>query len=455
MKINISRLLTACLLAALMLSLTACDLFHEHDYSDWKVKREATCTQDGKKVRECDCGAEESEKIPATGVHTYESAVTTEASCEQDGVTTFTCTLCQDTYTEDITAKVYTATEIYENHLNSIGEILTYDKSGNELALGTGFVLEADGTIVTNYHVIEGAYSAKITINGTKYTISKILAYDKTIDVAVLKVNATNLTPVTVCKRDHKVGEIVYAFGSSQGLTATFSDGIITYANREVDGVTYTQHDAPISSGNSGGPLINKYGEVIGINTWTYLDSQNLNFAINISELDELNFSTPLSFREFYEKECNAFMLLKNYILDNGEYDSDGYLYAYLDSYESQGYTYTCITYYYEADNEITLDLYVDDGTYWTYITLDKDLSGSYYWDYFDENDYQMYGVVDAATYTQNTQLSCIEHNITNSGDVSACEVLASALVNLICYTIDQHASELGFAAADLGFTSY
>ena len=85
-------------------------------------------------------------------------------------------------------------------------------------------------------------------------------------------------------------------------MTATFSQGIITAVNRKIEGVTYIQHDAAISPGNSGGPLLNKYGEVIGINTWTLEDSQNLNFAVSSSVLLEMKYSTPLTMEQFYDK---------------------------------------------------------------------------------------------------------------------------------------------------------
>ena len=93
-----------------------------------------------------------------------------------------------------------TANEVFELAKNSVGEITTYDKSGAELALGTGFVYSSDGKIVTNYHVIEDAYSAKIAIGGSTYTVQHVLAYDKNIDLAVLKISATGLTTLNVCK---------------------------------------------------------------------------------------------------------------------------------------------------------------------------------------------------------------------------------------------------------------
>ena len=197
----------------------------------------------------------------------------------------------------------YTASDIYNQAVKYVGEIVIYDKSGNELALGTGFVYSSDGKIITNYHVIEGAYSARIDINGKIYTVTSVLAYDAHIDLAVLQINATGLDTATISNGSTQVGEVVYAIGSSQGLTNTLSQGIVTYANRVVDNVAHVQHDASITHGNSGGPLINEYGEIIGINTWGVSDSQNLNFAVSINELDNLVYGTPITLSELFEEQ--------------------------------------------------------------------------------------------------------------------------------------------------------
>lgn len=485
------RLLIVCLLAALTLLLAAC---HSHDYGKWETKREATCTEDGKKVRECECGEEETksieatghtagewvvktaatctqngvrrqvctvcdgtvqtEDIPATGVHTYVETITTAATCSNAGVKTFTCSGCQDTYTEPYTMPTYNANQIYENHLNSVGEIIVYDKRGNELALGSSFVYSTDGRIITNYHVIEGAYSATVTIGSTTYNIEQVLAYDKNIDVAVLKINATGLTPVTVCKEMHKVGDIVYAFGSSRGLTATFSDGIITSSNRVIDSISYTQHDAPISGGNSGGPLINAYGEVIGINTWTVRDSQNLNFAINIAELDKLSYATPMTFAEYYQKECNPFEQMKTYIMTYGSYDADlGWYRLDVDTYYSQDYSteYTQLAYYIPERNVISLDFLVDGGDYWAYFEMDSNLSGSYYWRYFDLDDNEMTGTMNAGSFTSEGLLPYSDYT-SHTYSTSEMQELASILIATNIQYISTDWAHLGITAADLGF---
>ena len=236
--------------------------------------------------------------------HIYKESVVIEATCLTEGKKSYTCSKCSDTYTAAYNMAVYTPDMIYNKASKAVGEIITYNKFGKELALGTGVVYSDDGQILTNYHVIEDAYSAKITLGRNTYDVKQVLAYDKKIDLAILKIEASGFLTLPICAEEVQVGRPAYALGSSKGMTATFSQGIITYANREMDGVTYVQHDAAISSGNSGGPLINEYGEIIGINTWTYKDSQNLNFAIFASEIEKLNFGTPLTMEEFYKRSA-------------------------------------------------------------------------------------------------------------------------------------------------------
>lgn len=352
----------------------------------------------------------------------------------------------------------FTATELYNQAIKYVGEIVTYNKSGAESALGTGFVISSDGKIVTNYHVIEGAYSATICINENTHNIVSVLAYDANIDLAILKINANGLTAASICKNPVNVGETVYAIGSSRGMTNTYSQGIITYADRIIDGVSYVQHDASITHGNSGGPLINTHGEVIGINTWGISDSQNLNFAVFTDELDNLVYGSPLTFAEFYLKECDTFEKLKNYIIDNGTYTADDNYYTltlgitYLSDYSSK---YTRLAYYYVNDNEITLDYLIDDGYYWAYFKIDDNVDGSYNWNYFDDDGYQMSGILYATTYDNNTLLGYSYNNIYYSSLRNSVQKLASTMISNLCLWIDSDFRDINVTAEDLYFYYY
>ena len=421
----------------------------------------ATCTEDGKtEGSHCNVCNEiiiAQEVISAIGHQYNEGVVVTPATCIKDGSKQFTCTVdsCRHTYTETYSMPQYSATELYNQSIKYVGEITTYDKSGKEESIGTGFVISSDGRIVTNYHVIHGGYSAKIRLNGTTYDISSVLAYDADIDLAVLKINTQGLTPAIVCKNPISAGETVYAMGSSRGMTNTYSQGIVTYANRVVDGVSYVQHDVSVTNGNSGGPLINSYGDVVGINAWTISNSQNLNFAIFTKELDNLTYGKPLTMAEFYKKECDIFLMMKNYIIENGTYDSDGYYRVIFGTDYRSDMSLTRVAYYYIADNEITLDLAIDGGDYWIYFEIDDKVDGSYYWSYNDDNNYKMSGTLYAATFTENTLLGYNYNNISSSTIRSTIRELASTMMETLCKAIDVNFKNIGITAADLGFLNY
>lgn len=181
------------------------------------------------------------------------------------------------------------ATKIYEEVSKSMVEITMVTKD-NKDSLGSGFFI-GDGMILTNYHVIEDASSIKvIDYDGNEYLVTTIYDYNKTYDLAVLGVKGTK-PPLSLSEDKLTAGEIVYSIGSPYGYTGTFSKGIIGTASRVIDEVDYIQITAPISRGNSGGPLLNRFGEVIGVNTMTRVDAQNVNFSVNIKYLKQLDLS--------------------------------------------------------------------------------------------------------------------------------------------------------------------
>ncbi len=418
---------------------------------------DATCTASGlTEGRHCSVCSEiltPQETIPATG-HSYSTEITTQATCKQSGTKTTTCSICADSYTEEYALPELDATAIYDQSGPSIGEIVVYDRNGDEFAMGTGFVYTADGQIITNYHVIEDAYSAKITINGEIYNVQYVLAYDKTIDLAVLQISGS-FTPLPICYESHEVGKPVYAFGSSRGLTATFSQGIITYSQREVDGVMHVQHDAAISGGNSGGPLIDRFGHVIGINTWTVRDSQNLNFAIATTEIKNLVFGEKLTMKQLYEKESDAFKKLKNYIITYGDLDEDGDYSLTLGSSYSSDYTneYRRVAIYTAEDNSIQLGLMIDDRTL-LYLDI-YEVAKTYDWVYYDEDEYIMVGTVKASTFTADSTLSYSDHNISNTYLCSSIQELSSAMLKLMLAYLEDDLSDINVTPSDFNFVNF
>jgi hypothetical protein len=215
--------------------------------------------------------------------------------------------------------EVLSAEDIYEQCGQSTVEIYAY-YSGEE-SLGSGFYVNK-GMIVTNYHVIEGAEKIEVkTYDGKTVNIKTIIGFDKELDLAILGIDKQS-PPLTISQDKVAVGQDVYAIGSPFGLTGTMSKGMVTTASRNMDDkVDYIQIDASISPGNSGGPLINKYGEVIGVNTMYIVDGQNLNFAINIKELQKINTNKPMSITEYIDTYDSMFYddLLANSIEEDAE----------------------------------------------------------------------------------------------------------------------------------------
>ena len=140
--------------------------------------------------------------------------------------------------------------------------------------VGSGFIVSADGYILTNAHVVDGASEVTVKLTDKREFKAKVIGTDKRSDVALIKIDAKNLPAVrTGDARQAKVGEWVLAVGSPFGFENTVTSGIISAKARRLDGDSYTsfiQTDVAINPGNSGGPLFNLNGEVIGINSQIY-----------------------------------------------------------------------------------------------------------------------------------------------------------------------------------------
>ena len=155
--------------------------------------------------------------------------------------------------------------------------------------VGSGFVLSADGYLMTNAHVVDGADELIVTLTDKREFKARVIGADKRSDVAVVKIDAGGLKPVRIGDINRlRVGEWVMAIGSPFGLESTVTAGIVSAKQRETgDYLPFIQTDVAINPGNSGGPLINLRGEVVGINSQIYSRSggfQGISFAIPIDE---------------------------------------------------------------------------------------------------------------------------------------------------------------------------
>lgn len=205
--------------------------------------------------------------------------------------------------TELDTGKPMTPAQVYAANVNSTVGITTsvttnfWGYQTTSAASGSGFILTADGYILTNYHVVEDSDSITVSMyDGTAYD-AVLVGYDSGNDVAVLKIEAENLVPVVLGNSDNiLVGDTVIAIGNPLGeLTFSLTSGAISAKDREITMSTGStmrllQTDCAINSGNSGGALFNLYGEVIGITNAKYSSSSSSQASI-----DNIGFAIPIN----------------------------------------------------------------------------------------------------------------------------------------------------------------
>lgn len=153
-------------------------------------------------------------------------------------------------------------------------------------SLGSGFIISADGEILTNYHVVAHAQSISVKLDDRRVLPARILGVDPQSDLALLKIHADHLVAASINTRPVDVGQWVLAIGSPFGFDHSVTAGIVSAAGRSISGeqyIPYIQTDVPINPGNSGGPLFNLQGQVVGINAEIYSGTggyQGVSFAI-------------------------------------------------------------------------------------------------------------------------------------------------------------------------------
>jgi serine protease Do len=220
--------------------------------------------------------------------------ITTPTTAVYDGHPTQLAAISGAMTVSDIAKKVGPAVVAVTTSLQSSRDIF-----GNQSApqgVGTGMIINQDGYILTNYHVVEGAQQVQVVLSTNKTVGAKVVNYDANYDVAVLKMTEKVDIPAVVELGDSdnlQIGESVVAIGNPLGTDffGSVTTGIVSALNRKIDGdtnkSTYIQTDAAINSGNSGGPLINSSGQVIGINTAKIKQSgvEGLGFAIPINSV--------------------------------------------------------------------------------------------------------------------------------------------------------------------------
>src|ERR1035441_10375271 len=190
-----------------------------------------------------------------------------------------------------------------ENRATEWAEIVAHTRPAvvvveTDEGLGSGFIIKPDGIIVTNHHVVANAKEMSVKLqSGEVYRNVYLLSSDPTNDLAFLKIEAVDLPTIPLGNSNKvQLGDAVLLVGAPQGLEQTVSDGLISGIRLD-NGVRVLQTSAAASPGSSGGPLLNRSGEAVGVMSFKLVDGENLNFTIQINyvrgKLDTLTLSNP------------------------------------------------------------------------------------------------------------------------------------------------------------------
>ena len=198
--------------------------------------------------------------------------------------------------------------EIVRESKPSVVKVLAYNEGDTLIATGTGFFI-APNEIVTNRHVIEFATKAKIkVVSGAEYIVSYVLKSDENYDIVRLGVDVRGETirPIVLSNAIPNEGDRIVVVGNPLGLESTASDGIVSSIGRTHGVPSLIQISAPISPGSSGSPVMNVYGNVIGIATLQMKEGQNVNFALPICFVDSLRDTLTIPFTEWITESLKA-----------------------------------------------------------------------------------------------------------------------------------------------------
>ena len=185
----------------------------------------------------------------------------------------------------------------------SVATVINYDMNGDVSSIGSGFFISNSGVLLTNFHVLDGAYNAEIkTLDGNQYPVATVMAVSKVVDLIKVRIDipANQVTPVVLSSEAPSVADNIFVVGSPLGLEQTVSEGIISAVREIPGGGNILQLTAPISQGSSGGPVLNQKGEAVGVVTFQAAKGQNLNFAVSVGAIEMLSEeSTELSVAEW------------------------------------------------------------------------------------------------------------------------------------------------------------
>lgn len=207
--------------------------------------------------------------------------------------------------------------QVFDLASPSVVQIVCFDRKGVAISIGSGFIIDSDGSIATNFHVIEKACAANVVVKWQRHAMPEaqyllgrieaegnfdereqmlplpvkgVVAEDRTADLAVISVSKIISEIPALRLSDTElpaIGSKVYAIGNPSGLSNTLSDGLVS-GHRVIESVSVIQATAPVGPGSSGGPLMDEFGKVVGITSFGYKSGQNLNFAVSSDRLSAL-----------------------------------------------------------------------------------------------------------------------------------------------------------------------
>ena len=450
-KRTLSNIMLALAVVLLLFMATSCDLSltHEHAFSAWETINEPTCFSFGLKKRACECGQAEydtlsrlshtpvtDEAVEATcttpgktegshcdicgvvisaqsitfptGHNLSDVTVLEEALSNRNGTKRCSCTNAGCDYYSDETYSLPSldSAAIYDTAAQYTGRLITLGYLGNVLYEASAFVISADGKILTGAYPIDNAYSAIFILGENYYDVTEVLAYNHGADIAVLKIDATDLPYAKFSESEPVNGETVYSVGTPIGLPISISNGVISNANRVISGFDFIQHDADITRSYFGGPLLNRLGEVIGVNVCYYGDEEDVNLATRVSEIEALDYSNPMSMEEYGALTYTPAEQLNDWVNEYFVATADNAI-AYV--VQGNGFYYSLG---YDTEKEVSFaeGYWVKDEIYQLYTKIFFDNSEGTYQYYATLTDgkikNEVNGYIDAATFTAGAILT-------------------------------------------------
>ena len=283
-------------------------------------------------VQDSQTTTQQAPETETTTETTIKAETTTLGSASQENINSGTYTSSNDKPSLGVSLS---AKEIYKNNVDSVVSIEV--RSSYTVGYGTGFIVSERGYIVTNYHVVEGADKVSVTLYDESTYSAKIIGYEESNDLAVIKIEPEGKIESLVYGRSTQlsVGDDVYVIGNPLGdLTFTLTRGVVSALNRLIDtgsgfNINMFQTDAAINSGNSGGPVFDEHGFVVGIASAKYASSsiEGLCFCVPIDDvrsmIDEIInkgyvSGKPLIGVSVYDREITSFGFIQSARRING-----------------------------------------------------------------------------------------------------------------------------------------